>query len=140
MEGSKKCDKDHDPILHGSGTVYCSSAGVSVLSNVTEMVRSVDQQGAGQCSHIDSTVLLEIQKVNLPVNKVAVITIIFFDNGSTATTCTHSWAECAGVKGVEIIYYMSVVGEAYTRRNTQLYNFTITDADGMNHQIEALIQ
>ena len=110
------------------------------MSNVIETVRSVDQQDAGQCSHTESTVLLEMLKVNLPMDKVVVKTMIFFYNGSTANICIHSWAECAGVKGVEIIYYMSVVGEAYTRRNTQLYNFTITDADGMNHQIEALIQ
>ena len=62
---------------------------------------------------------------------------MFFDNGSTATICTHAWAKKAGIQGKEITYYMRVVGEQYTKRNTLLYTFNMNDADGEDHEIEA---
>ena len=136
MEGGNRCGKDHDQLLHGSGSAYCSANGVSISSVSPEKDWS-KTHGKGHGNHPGATVLLEIQSVKLIVNKMVEQTIMFFDNGSTATICTHRWAKRAGIQGEQITYYMRVVGEDYTRKNTLLYKFTITDADGEDHQIEA---
>ena len=135
-EGGRKCGKDHDQLLHGSGSAYCSSNSVTV-SAISPEVKSPEVTETTQCSHASPTVLLEMQTVDLRVDKKKLKTIMFFDNGSTATICTHAWAKRAGIKGEEITYYMRVVGEQYTKRNTLLYTFTMSDADGEEHQIEA---
>ena len=131
LEGSSRCGKDHDRVLHGSGSAYCSAAGLSVVCN--------DAVGTGvaQCSHSGSTVLLEIQLVNISVNETTIKTVMFFDNGSTATMCTHAWAKKTGLQGEEITYFMRVVGEEYVKRNTNLYALTVTDNNGEKHMLEA---
>ena len=73
------------------------------------------------------TVLLEIQQVDLTVERKKVPTVIFFDNGSTTSLVTHSWAKRVGLKGVSVTYYLRVVGEEYTKKETNLYTFAIVD-------------
>ena len=136
IEGGQRCGKDHYQLLHGSGSAYCSSASISI-SSISPKVKCKEVHETSQCSHASPTVLLEIQSVLLMINKKKEKTIMFFDNGSTATICTHAWAKKAGIQGKEITYYMQVVGEQYTKRNTLLYTFNMTDADGEDHEIEA---
>ena len=64
-------------------------------------------------------------------------TVLFFDNGSTATLCTHSWAERAGLKGEDVMYYLRVVGDQYTEKHTKVYNFCLQDNSGETHAIRA---
>ena len=94
------------------------------------------EQDTSQCNHAGPTVLLEMQTVDLPINGKENHTAMFLNNGSTATICTHSWAERTGITGEEISYYLRVVGEGYTQRRTKLYTFKITDADGEDHELE----
>ena len=101
------------------------------------MSQSADAAGTSPCSHTRSTVLLEIQLVDLLVNNKKVNTVMFFDNGSTATMCTHAWAKKAGLQGEDVTYFMRVVGEEYVKRNTKMYTLTLTDNNGESHDLEA---
>ena len=82
-------------------------------------------------------VLLEIQRVTLPVGGAKQETVLFFDNGSTATLCTHRWAKMAGLKVKKLTYYLRVVGDQYTVKQTKSYNFSIKDNDGEVHEVNA---
>ena len=137
MESGKRCGRDHDQLLHGSGSAYCSANSISMSTKARGSSTCPEMKDTNQCNHPGATVLLEMQTVDLLVNMNKVTTIMFFDNGSTATICTHSWAEQAGIEGEDITYHMRVVGEEYTRRNTKIYRFTIRDAEGQDHLIEA---
>ena len=102
-ESGRVCGKDHDKTVHGSGSKYCSAASILV----SEVQHSPD------CTdHLP--VLLEIQEVMLPVDGQKAKTVMFFDNGSTTTLCTHSWAKKAGLVGEKVSYYLRVVGEDFT--------------------------
>ena len=52
---------------------------------------------SNQYGHSGPTVLLEIQLVELLVDNKKTETVMFFDNGSTATICTNDWATRAGL-------------------------------------------
>ena len=112
QESGVKCGKDHDTSLHGSGSQYCSSAGVR--STVATELSS--DNGADMCA----PVLLEIQKVKLEVQGIPHEAVIFFDNGSTATLCTHRWAKAVGLQGKDVVYYLRVVGDQYMEKRTDM--------------------
>ena len=130
-ESGNKCNKDHDTSLHGSGSRYCSTAGIMTTSTGKKAKKQeTEDEGC-------SPVLLEIQKVPLTVNGTTHETVMFFDNGSTATICTHKWAQKAGIKGTEVVYFLRVVGDQYTEKHTMLYSFTIEDNTGARHHLKA---
>ena len=97
----KTCGGDHDSSLQGSGSQYCSAAGVTAWEVVAEAHHNPG------CDRY-APVLLEMQQVDLAVNGTKVDTVVFFDNGATTTLCTHAWAAKAGLSGENVSYYLRV--------------------------------
>ena len=91
LKSGKKCDKDHDTSLHGSGNKYCSTAGL-MSATASNWKNKTCEEDEGF-----SPVLLEIQQVPLIVEGLVQETTLFFENGTTATICTHRWARSLGL-------------------------------------------
>ena len=78
-------------------------------------------------------VLLEIQRFKvhgIPAN-------LMWDNGSSAALVTHSFAKAAGLSGVMVSYWLSVVGHDRVLRNTTLYTLYLEDNMGKKHEVLA---
>ena len=89
------------------------------------------------CSNFgDSHALFEIQYVspvgtNTPANTL-------FDNSSSASLITHSYAEQQGFSGEPISYWLVATGYQPQLRSTTLYKFSLQDSDGAYHKLAAL--
>ena len=120
LEKGKKCGQRHDTSLHGSSNRYCQ------VNAVTTVVASCDL-------HPDESivpaapVLLRVQEIEVGVGDKKAKTLVLFDPGSTATLITHEFAERLGLTGVDITYFLKVVGQGYARKRTKAYQATILD-------------
>ena len=131
MEMGKKCGKKHDSSLHGSTSKYCQ-----VNAAIKKQV---------QCDlHKDellapsSPVLLRIQEIMVGTGAKKEKTLVLFDPGSTATLITHDFAQQLGLVGVEVTYYLKVVGQGYTQKKTMAYKLTLMDNQKKKWKLDML--
>ena len=124
------CGGVHNKLLHGSGVAFCHKVEVKV-ANVSSQDYSGDQVLTPP--DISCPVLLEIQSISVHNNTAKVM----FDNGSTAALMTHSFAKRAGLKGVNVAYWLAVVGYDRVLRHTMLYSFYMEDNFGIKHEVQA---
>ena len=83
-------------------------------------------------------VLLRIQEVLVGIGNKKAKTLVLFDPGSTATLITHDFAEKLGLIGERITYYLKVVGQGYTRKETQAYKVPLKDRSGKQWELDVL--
>ena len=118
------CGAAHNTALHNSGVAYCNK--VAMRAAMTQL--SEDKPG------LEQNVLLEIQAVEVCGHNATVL----FDNGSSATLVTHTFAQRVGLKGKKITYYLRVVGQGYSKKSTLMYKLKILDNVGKSHILFAL--
>ena len=102
------CGGDHHRLLHGSGVAYCHHTEVKLSSAAHSSINN----GKAEDHSLDNAVLLEIQYV--PINGTNVI--VFYENGQTASLCTHTFAEKAGIAGKTIDYYLKVLDHGWVKK------------------------
>ena len=126
-ESGKRCGVKHDPSLHGAKSKYCQ----------VNKVESTNCDHDHVCTGA-SPVLLRIQDVEVGLGDKKATTLVLFDPGSTATLITHNFAEKLGLVGNKVTYYLKVVGQGYTKKETQSYKVPLVDRIGKQWVLDVL--
>ena len=125
---SKKCGKPHASLLNGSGRAYCQAAGVLVQLEA-------HYQRVGECDNerSRSAVVIEVQTIKAGNGGENMHnSTVFFDNGATATLCTHARAERAKLEGSPVVIYLWVLGQNY--QEVEFLHYTL-HRFGCEHQL-----
>ena len=126
MEKGKKYGEKHDSSLHVLMSRYCqvNTAKLSCCHEPKSMS--------------SSPVLLRIQDIRVGCGEKRADTLILFDSRTTATLITHDFAEKLGLKGVSVTYYLKVVRQGYTMKQTKSYQVSLMDIRGKRWNLDVL--
>ena len=85
-----------------------------------------------------SPVLLRIQEMVVGTGKMKSKSLVLFDPGSTATLITHDLAKKLGLEGIPMTYFLKVVGQGYTKKETRAYQVILVDKKRRNWRVNLL--
>ena len=114
LDGEAPCGKQHHPLLHATGVVYCLAAGM-----------------VGPDRPIST--LQFLQDAFMEATEAR----IHWDTGCTKTLETHAFAKKAGFRSAPANFRIQVVGRNWEEVKGKAYQFQITDRFGKRHPVWA---
>ena len=85
----------------------------------------------------EQSVLLEFIMTSFKASFGITQGLLFFDNGATLAIIHDKFAELLQLKGEKVTEWIKVLGQAWERWHTTLYNVPMVDNDGVVHTVKA---